>query len=712
MGIFEQYASGYTIQKPKQSIGINIPDTRQSSINNPIDTTIVKTTTKKHGNKTTIEATNKEGIVVDTTTITNTDKNNVIIEKNKVSNPTFTEYTNTFINDKGQGFSSNPDLVVKNISNKPYGFKDITYFSGRKEKVNTGTNNIYGREYVTTNNVPMFQTPPKNNSVGVLRRGYYNLGITESALLSNMKEQSALSSMGKPKKFNIYNASPLSYENRKQLPSATGLFVIGAVKGVTTPIVYPKETLVGLYTSVRHPVKAVKNLIIEAKTNPFGFAGGLYGTGKLFKVGEATSVLARNTKVALLTKDVDYEKYLDVPTAKKVLAGEKAFPLAKSIPNALTQFRLGKTNTGFRVLSASDNPIKTLGQSRNIIVGKGTGVGRTEGLYASPYTKGSPFFFRIKNTEGYSYSILPKFASKPTLSLINVNDIVRIPKPVLLKGVANENLYLQTQGIGSTGKAFITGNLERRFNPKLSVEANAFKTSEAEVVIPTGSILKKTTLLDKESFKYSYYRIPVKEYNLVSKDVNLIGKVSKRTNFKNPFIKEGKFDSATNTYYIPKKNYSVTGSVGKSLISRYKGSSSTTKPYSYSSSNSYKPYSYTSSTSYKSSSSSGKYSISRGIYSSKYSSSSSKGYSSSNIYSSKGSSNYYPQAFKNTFKNFDTTINKRGTNKVLPTFKLKDKVKYQYTPSIEASLFNIRSSKVNLKQARSGLFVRPITWKV
>ena len=68
-------------------------------------------------------------------------------------------YKNTFVNERGQGFSQNPDTVVKSVGRSSFGLTPIEYFSGRKESVSTGSTNVYGKDF--SSDYIMFK-PPKS----------------------------------------------------------------------------------------------------------------------------------------------------------------------------------------------------------------------------------------------------------------------------------------------------------------------------------------------------------------------------------------------------------------------------------------------------------------------------------------------------------------------------------------------------------------------
>jgi hypothetical protein len=499
-------------------------------------------------------------------------------------------------------------------------------------------------------------------------------------------------------------------------------FLIGGLQGITTPILYPKETIKGTVSAALNPIKTFKTMRKEFKTNEAAFLGTLAGGFVLTKGLSSIGSIARTGFIGLTSKSTSFEKFLDVKVAGMVASGKKGFPLSTGIKNTLSEFKRGKTSSGtIKVLSASPEPITTLKQSRIITVTKGTGKGRTEGLYAAPYTRGSPFFFRIvkSDTTSYGFSLLPKISQRPTLSVIEVGKVLRIPKSVLSQGVAAENIFL---GKAPRGAAYITGNLERRFDPTLP---KAFRTGEAEVVIPEGNILRSTggILGYKESFKYAGERVVVRTYSVTGKGAKGIARLD--TGLDNLFVRKGRYTSSSKgiTYYTPKKNISLTGSylkslygssaaksavsIGSSVSSIAKGVSSIGlyKSYGRSSvSRSYYPRSITYQKSYS-------YGLkSYGSIGSLSSFAPGKSYYSSQSLSSSRTGNTYnspnsPIALT-TYKYPRTKISKERSYTKNLLGKTRD-IRYRYTPTIEAAVFNIRG-KVDMKLARTGLVVRPL----
>ncbi len=557
---------------------------------------------------------------------------------------------------------------------------DINY--GR----NKGRYKITATPTTTITTGGISQAPTKKQ--GTLRTGYTNIGLIEQNILEKQADLKRKDRSRQEK-----------YQLRRTYLTLGG---IGVIKGVTTPIIYPKETIKGIFNAITKPKQAVKNIITEAKVNPAGLTGSFIGTGILLKGIGGAGVVARNTKIKLTTDTVESSTYLDVTSSSKVLQGQSAFPTTNSISNAMKRFdyKLGKT---YKVGSASPEPLQNIPFSKTVIVGKGTGVMRTEGLYVSPYTEGSSYFFNIRKDTGYSISLLPKFSSKPTLSIISLDrKVMRMPKNILMQGVDYENLFLQTQGKSGTGRAFISGNSERMFNPKLP---KAFKTSETEAVIPAGSMLRKSGS-DSLSFKFSYQRIPVKEYKLITSD---FGKTSKfkGASFDNPLVKKGRYDAKTNTYYSPKTNISVSGYTSRIGLGSMKFGSSSGK------SSSMRSVGY-SINSYSSRMSSNKF-LSRMSSSGSSSRIYSKGYSSSNRSSSRsstgssrsysGSSSIIPTPkiiipnYSSKKYNIVPSSKKLFSGSIVP--------KYKYISSIESRIFNIRG-KTTKRQSSSGLIIRPV----
>lgn len=581
------------------------------------------------------------------------------------------------------------NVKEKEVSEFPYKSDDKTKFVRRT--YSTGRSEVRRYDFYNTpsNNNDNSNTSPKevtttSKKEGILRRGYTNLNTLEANLLE------------KKKQFSNKDMKSTGYVVQQRITTRAALFGIGVIKGVGTPIIYPKETVKGIWQSVKNPKKAAINIYTEAKSNPFGTLGSFAGTGILFKAGGGITTAARNTKIKLTTDTVKANTYLESSSSNIIAKGGVAFPLTRGIKDSVKQFDY---KLGGSYKSASASPIALKGSlfSKDIIVGKGTGKARSEGLYVAPYSQGSAYFLGVNRQSGYSFSILPKFNARPTLSVISASDKVRrIPKPVLKQGVDYENLYLQTQGVSGTGRIFITGNTERKFNPSLPA---AFKTSEVEAVVPAGSILRKSGP-DSLSFKFGQYRIPIKEYTLV-KD----GSSKFRPNISNPFMKYGKYDSSSGIYYTPKKNVSITGSASRLSSSSIKlGSSSASSVSKSFSSNNYSSRSIVLSKSFSSYNRKGNYGSSFKL---SRSNNRSRDYD-NNSYSSINSSNYYSNnSIKPVLDNKVKLPEQSKSKKSMIILDRRSPLRYGYSPTIEASLFNIRAASISRSAANSGLVVRP-----
>lgn len=500
-----------------------------------------------------------------------------------------------------------------------------------------------------------------------------------------------------------YTGRPSAKEWGKYYGAAAGSLALGVAEGVGYPLFYPKETAKGLINQVKHPIVTFNEVKGSFNNNPARFLGQVYGGSKLIDFGGKGFGLVREGFIKVTAPKVSEFKYLEPKSSVLISQGKTSFPTVKSISDSLNKFSRGKTNEGsIKIVSASPEPVASFGQSRIIKVGKGSAgleAKRSLGLYASYYGGGSPYFFSIGRSEGYSLSLIPKLSNRPTLSVIEVPRIERIPFNVLDRGVIAENKFL----VNNPGRTFVTGNTERKFNPVLK----GWRTDEAEVVVTPGSKLKsssKSILGYDERIVFMGKQIPVREYKLFEgysiKDY--LPKFKVKSVLKSS--ESGEF------YYSSPKNISL----GRGLLYNYSSKSTSKTGSSLSLSKSLSSYSINSSGLSLSRSYFNNYSSKNSVGSSLRSMVSSSKSGKSNNYSLNSSNKYYSSGrilLGNVKPPVPPPIKVFPNNKnnVLKSFRKSEKpIRYRYNPSLAAELFNIRGRKINWNLARSGLVVRPI----
>jgi hypothetical protein len=333
-------------------------------------------------------------------------------------------------------------------------------------------------------------------------------------------------------------------------------------------------------------------------------------------------------------------------------------------------------------------------------------------------TKGKGFFLSIgKKPEieatifgGYSelsakkfYTILPStetaltketFFRRGALEVVGARtQKFNILKPSTYLDAATYKLGIKSKtfGLGYAPGQFKRFGFNKLEGLPIVIEQRTFLPEVLAKPATFGSVIEGTretsfketsTPITKEYLEgYRYYSTPS------TLSVNMLASMKGKTSSKESSYKPSSYK--VSSYKISSyKPYSSKASSSKlSSIT-----SSSYKPSSYKVS-SYKLPSYKPSTSYSSGSSSTSYSgTSRGGSSGK----------SSGSYSSTYIPSYVPPIYKFKFPQIQRPISKKSKS------KRTDRFKYKYTPTIEAAIFNIRSKKTNMREAKTGLFLRPI----
>lgn len=661
-----------------------------TSVTTRVDGVDYRTETTTQGNVTTEKLYDSKGNVVRERTVTDAGRGNSIIETR--SSP---KDHPQYVNEKGQGISIAPELAEAQIAKQNNLYKE--------EQLNQSQGGNNGR-------IPIRPTDWFNN----------NVRSSSSSSISNSQTYypSSAQTQGTVRPTNEVFGKPSPYENilhtSKELdvkayknPEQAGIyraerFGLGVVSIPVFAFTQPGKFASSIWEGIKHPVDTFKSSAESFNTDTEFFLGQQVGTYGLFKgLGKGASLVREGT-IAVSAPKVEASTIFEPRALKLTEEGKTAFPTVSSIKDSLNKFNIGKTEEGtIKVVSVSDKPISSFGQSRIIKVSQGSpelASERTMGLYASYKTGASPYFTRINKQEGYSLSILPKFNQRPTVSIIEVSGIGRIPKSKLSKGVLAENTFLRN--VPDKSMAYITGNSERMFNPSLP---KGFKTSEAEVVIPENARLKSTSKsilgFDKRTTIMGK-QIPIREY-----------KVEGTKGFKEIVV--DRFKVKNELRVSPEGEYYYSSSKNVSLLRlslsgySYKGPSSIklgSSSFNYS-----RPLSSSSKVSRS-------YGISSGSSLSSSLSNFSRGYSVSSrnyrysISSSIGSSSSGSIMTLTKIPSYKN--NRLGTDSgsFIKKFEMpkSKKVRFSYSPSVEAGLFHLHAPKVNMNLARTGLVLRPL----
>jgi len=236
----------------------------------------------------------------------------------------------------------------------------------------------------------------------------------------------------------------------------TGALALGTGYGFYRTVSYPVETLESMYQMIRHPKKSYYEIEAEARRRPVRFVGELYGTSLAFRLGG---------KVIKKGIEVGKEQYIKVGAeyippeklfAPEVLKGKAQLPMAKSIAEAMKEF---KTTT---VVTAGRQKIPSPAWA-----GRKGAVGLEDpGIYVTPKGKGSPYFLRAGEKATPEYKITPtpiksiKEAFQiPTVTEFRVAGVTRYPRRVITRP-GFDPLIKYFERIGPREKAYITKRFE------------------------------------------------------------------------------------------------------------------------------------------------------------------------------------------------------------------------------------------------------------
>ena len=248
------------------------------------------------------------------------------------------------------------------------------------------------------------------------------------------------------------------------------------------------RTAKGVFGFISDVPGTITSTVSELQKNPYETSGYILAPSIL--TGGAVDFL-REGGVRLVSKEVSPTGILSEKGLGAVESGSKTYPAVNSINQLSQSFLKTETEGNIKLITASPTPIST-----DRLLGKTTTIGESRmgelnkestGLYVSPYGEGNPAFLDIvKSDEIYGFSILGKTTTRPTLSIIDVSSekFGRIPPNILKSGIESENIFLKS----NPDKVFITGNVERAFNPSYPGRA----TIEFEAVITPGTELKST----------------------------------------------------------------------------------------------------------------------------------------------------------------------------------------------------------------------------
>lgn len=274
----------------------------------------------------------------------------------------------------------------------------------------------------------------------------------------------------------------------------------------TSPIKTTKETVVGAYQILRHPIQTKESIQSAFLTNPEKATGTtvgmIFGAKLSGVVGSKGLTTTKNIYVKTGSKYVPPENIF----SSQVLSGQTNLPKTGSISESLTKFKAGKTEGGYIVTTASPGKIK------GDVAGAGRkgGVGLEDpGIYVTPKGEGSPYFLRVsKEMQPIEYSLNPfkglsETFNLPTITEFKVKQIKRIPQSARdVPGFSGVKTYFEATkdsaayitkrseiGLGTTRRQkfkvtedFDLGTMKGR-KGETRMEAG---TSELEGVIPVG----------------------------------------------------------------------------------------------------------------------------------------------------------------------------------------------------------------------------------
>lgn len=328
-----------------------------------------------------------------------------------------------------------------------------------------------------------------------------------------------------------------------------------------------KNLIGGIAYTITRPTEVMNETYKEITTKPLGFGTSLAINLLAFK---GAGQLVSKTSGLITTAGAKYIPRANL-TIPKVISGEKAFPEAKSVTDAIKKFNKEsyKSATGKNVVySASDYPFRPF-IDRKITITSGRGLEKSvdvPGLYTS--TRGvSEYFLRIKQGIG-EYKLLPTswkdiLPGQPKIFAIRELP-TRIPK-AFRSSLEKAQSYFGKNGLvlgkpkGVPGKPYYSPALE--FGLK----------REAEAVIQVGSTLERTglTTLPQKIRGFRQYtiidgvRVPI--YEMKSVGAGKVVKDSLKLSVKD----YASYSSGVrpNVIVSPKNVLSISKSVPKSIKS-------------------------------------------------------------------------------------------------------------------------------------------------
>lgn len=312
----------------------------------------------------------------------------------------------------------------------------------------------------------------------------------------------------------------------------TGLFVLDiprrVVNFVKDPVTQTEAGVMFVADVGKDPFKYGYQFGEKLQNQPIQTGSNLVFDFGVYPVAVTkTGQFIRDTSVRAVATEIPATKVFNPEVLAKVEAGETAFPLTKSPMETLAKFEATRTAEGLKVVSASPQPITTLGQSRIVKIGEGQSS--DIGFFTTPYGEGSPYFLKVSNkyelpSEPPTFGLIPKI-SRPTVSQVTgIKSIIRVPGGVLSRGVEATRTYVR--GLKGTGKIFVTRGSEASYNPRLKYDPvskkTTFATGELEANIPPGNYILTDIKGGKNVFGYNEYvtvnnrPVPIREYKLTS----------------------------------------------------------------------------------------------------------------------------------------------------------------------------------------------------
>lgn len=271
--------------------------------------------------------------------------------------------------------------------------------------------------------------------------------------------------------------------------------VVGGVKAIGTvasSVSYTLKASVGVQSFI---AKAVPSAVYTG----MGITNVLAQDTVQGKVGAVAQDVALGALFFGASKSVQYASDIGVTVGRSkisatkvfdddVLAGNKMFPTANNVDDAVSSFKNAIDDSGNYVVQHS---------TQRRLAGTDVGAGpmgarnlEDAGLYVTPGGKGSPHFLGITDVDNVpvnvEYSFLPK-TQKPTVVRVSgIGDIKRQPENLIQsQGFDDVNTYLKKQA--GSGDVFITKRSEIGLR---NIQGKGTGTNELEAVIPVGSKLE------------------------------------------------------------------------------------------------------------------------------------------------------------------------------------------------------------------------------